>query len=451
MSIARSMRAQSRTLPSNPRKAVHTVREPDPFQVCKSLSQEDYADLEQIHRELTSGAGKGAAQWVFARKRDGTLAAGNFVGIITTRRGRAVEILPKIDLGDQPEQDYETTRSCFLKMLRWHRGLAKAAHLPDSSIRGLRRFPMLEVFVLQFLKALNALVRGGIARRYRPVEENLPHLRGRILFREHLRENPVNQARFYVSHDEFSVNRPANRLIHSALARLRPQVRGAENRQLLQELTAAFSVVPGATSLQDDWRRHRLDRSMRHYEPVMQWVGLFLFNRGLTTFAGRHVNLSLLFPMEEVFEDFVTRSFRRYQDQYAVTSQGPREYLATFNGQNAFMMKSDISLLSGDRVAFILDAKWKRINGRGAGPKHDINQTDMYQLYTYGKRYGCRTVALVYPQTQTFKDPLRYRFLGQADHHDNPTLICLPFDVANPQDSVRNSISNLTVAVSESN
>ena len=61
----------------------------------------------------------------------------------------------------------------------------------------------------------------------------------------------------------------------------------------------------------DDWRRHRLDRSMRHYEPVMQWVGLFLFNRGLTTFVGRHVNLSLLFPMEEVFEDFFTRNFRR--------------------------------------------------------------------------------------------------------------------------------------------
>ena len=50
---------------------------------------------------------------------------------------------------------------------------------------------------------------------------------------------------------------------------------------------------------------------MHHYEPVMQWVGLFLFNRGLTTFAGRHVNLFLLFPMEEVFEDFVTRGFRR--------------------------------------------------------------------------------------------------------------------------------------------
>ena len=260
----------------------------------------------------------------------------------------------------------------------------------------------------------------------------------------------MNQARFYVSHDELSVNRPANRLIHSALAQLKPQVRGVENRQLLQELTAAFSVVPRATNLQDDWRRHRLDRSMRHYEPVMQWVGLFLFNRGLTTFAGRHVNLSLLFPMEEVFEDFVTQSFRRYQDQYAVTSQGPREYLATIENRNAFMMKPDISLLSENRVAFILDAKWKRINGRGAGPKHDINQTDMYQLYTYGKRYGCNTVALVYPWTQQFTEPLHYRFHGEPNGNDGLALICLPFNVADPQDSVRESIAALETTVPSS-
>ena len=72
---------------------------------------------------------------------------------------------------------------------------------------------------------------------------------------------------------------------------------------MLRELTAAFAGVPQAVNLHGDWRKHRVDRSMRHYGPVMQWVGLFLFNRGLSTFAGRHVNLSLLFPMEEVFED----------------------------------------------------------------------------------------------------------------------------------------------------
>ena len=215
------MRAQSQTTGKHPRKAVHTVREYDAFEVCDSLSRQDYADLEEIQRHFSSSEEHGAAKWVFGRKRSGALAAGNYVGIITTKRGRTVEILPKIHLGGQRERDYEITRGRFLEMLRWHRGLAKAAQLPESSIRGLRRFPMLDIFVLQFLKALNKLVRSGLARRYRSVEENLPHLRGRILFREQIRENLVNQARFYVSHDELSVNRPANRLIHSALVRLR--------------------------------------------------------------------------------------------------------------------------------------------------------------------------------------------------------------------------------------
>lgn len=49
-----------------------------------------------------------------------------------------------------------------------------------------------------------------------------------------------------------------------------------------------------------------MDRSRPHYGSVMQWVGLFLFGQGLTTFSGRHRNHSLLLPMEDVFEDFVT-------------------------------------------------------------------------------------------------------------------------------------------------
>ena len=426
-------------MPSNLRTAVHTVREHGELQVCESLSRKDHADLEAIHRELTSEASQGAAQWVFTRNRNGRLAAGNFVGIITTKRGRTIEILPKIDLGYVADDEHESTRQRFLEMLRWHRGLANAAKLPQSGIRGQRRFSMLDVFVLQFLKALNVLVRGGLARRYRSTEENLPHLRGRVLFREHIRENLVNQARFYVSHDELSVNRPANRLIRSALARLAALVRGAHARQLLQELTAAFDTVPHSTNPQEDWRRHKVDRSMRHYEPVMQWVGLFLFNQGLTTFAGRYVNVSLLFPMEKVFEDFVTHSFIRYQDEFKLTRQGPERYLASHNGKGAFKTKPDMSLMDGSRsVVFILDAKWKELDASRPDKNYGIAQSDLYQLYAYGKRYQCRKLALVYPQTRKFKIPLPpYRLV------DELTLLCLPFDVTSPKKSVQESIKRL--------
>lgn len=415
---------------------VCTVREHDEFKLGDTLKTQDLRDLEALQRESSASAANTAAKPVFGWKRNGRLTAGNHVGVITTKLGTVVEILPKIDFGDRPDKDNETTKQYFLKMLRYHRGLRKAAQLPESSISKLRRFPMLEAFVRQFLDNLNVLARGGLARRYITVEENLPYLRGRIQFPQQTRNNVANRARFFLAHDELSVNRPANRLIHSALATLRPQVQNGENRQLLRELTATFADVPPASNLHGDWREHRVDRSMRHYGPVMQWVGLFLFNRGLTTFAGDHVNLSLLFPMQEVFEDFVTHSFRRYQRRYTVTPQGPRKYLTAINGGHAFQMKPDISLRSENSVLFILDAKWKRINGLSSNPKHGIDQADMYQLYAYGNRYGCRTVALVYPQTQEFTRPLRYRFLGETERNDGLTLLCLPFDVTDPKNSV---------------
>ena len=416
----------------------YTIREYEPFQAGERLNPEDLKSLNAIWRESATPDRDGAVSPVFSRRRDGVLTASNYVGVLTTRRQTVIEILPKIDFGDRGDTDHRETKTHFLKMLRSYRGLRRAAQLPESSIQALSRFPMLEVFIRQFLENLYVLVRGGLARRYVPVEENLPYLRGRILFREQIRENLTNQAQFFVAHDELSVNRPANRLIHKALTMLRPQVHSGENRQLLRKLAAAFADVPQTANPHADWRKHRVDRSMRHYGPVMQWVGMFLFHHGLTTFAGRHANLSLLFPMEKVFEDFVTHSFLRHQNEFNLTRQGPECHLATHNGKGVFKTKPDISLTDGSsRIVFILDAKWKEIDASKPDKNYGIAQSDLYQLYAYGKRYKCRKLALIYPQTRNFKAPLTYRLV------DELTLICLPFDVTSPEKSVQESIQRL--------
>ena len=400
-------------------QGVVTVLEHETLPVGSKLTTEDVAYLEEFARRGL-------------KYRNGDLAASKHVGVVTTRRGVVVEILPKIDLGGESDPDHERTRQVFLRMLRCSR--RQPLELPESGIRAMRRFPMLEVFVRQFLRNVETLTRAGFARRYVLVEESLPYLRGRLLFREQLRRNVADQVRFHVSHDELSVNRPANRLIHSTLAKLAPGVRSGENRQHLRELEASFLDVPQATDVHADWRQHHVDHSMRHYRPVMRWVGLFLFNRGLATYSGRHVNLSLLFNMEQVFQDFVTRTFRRYQNRYRVAAESPQEHLANIDGEDAFTMKPDLSLREGKGVPFILDAKWKEIEARSSDPRHDIDQRDMYQLYAYGKRYGCRAVALVYPRTGAFRTELTYRFF------DRLPLVCLPFDVTRPEDSVRRSI-----------
>ena len=422
------MRKTNRAKPMKPHRILKPVIE---HKELTGLDQDELRDLKEFAlANLTDKQGNYRPVLQF---RNDKLIAQNFVGIIQTRRGTVLEILPKVDFAG----DTETTKRVFLNMLRAWRGF-KSAQFDESSIQAIRPFNMLEVFVHLFLNNLVLLTQRGLARDYQPVEDNLPCLRGRILFPQHIRENLVNRARFYVSYDEFTADRPANRLIHSTIHKLIGSVRRPSNQQLLHQLRICFADIPVSTRLESDWQRHRVDRSMPHYEAVMQWVGLFLFNHGLTTFIGKHVNQALLFPMEEIFEDFVASCFRRYQRRFFVRKQGPQEPLATIDNKAVFYMKPDISLIErDDGVRFILDAKWKRINEDDSDRKHGISQADMYQLFAYGKKYDCKQVALVYPKTEQFRRMLRYRF------DDDLSLACFPFDVMKPQESVSEIIKHL--------
>ena len=412
-----------------------TVREYEEFgREGLGIDGQEWSSLEAFARKNQEDRrGNHRPVLAFGSRRH-TLKATNFVGVLSTKHGRHLEILPKIDLAHGTgAPDNERTREVFFEMLRTWRGL-RHAELPPSAIRSLRRFPMLEVFAHFFLQNLAHLARHGLARRYVRVEDNLPYLRGRLLFQQHVRANLTDRARFYVAHDEFNPNRPANRLIRSSLDRLKRIVRNDENRRLLRELTDAFADVPPARDPESDWRRHSVDRTMQHYRPVMAWVRLFLFGEGLATFHGTHENQSLLFPMEEIYEDFVTRCFRRHQDEYVVRAQGPQWKLT--RDPEAFTMKPDMTLQKSGKAAFILDTKWKRLRSRADDPKkRGVSQADMYQLYAYGSRYGCRTVALVYPRTDDFDEPLRFVF------YDDLTLLCLPFDVSMPRDSVKRCLN----------
>ena len=366
--------------------------------------------------------------------RKGHLHASNYVGIVEVSRKTTLLILPKVDLADGDDGKQTGTRKAFLTMLRDWRGL-REAQFPEAAIGDLRRFEMWEAFYFLFLQSVVRLAQRGLARRYRTVENNLPFLRGRIRFSEHLRQNAVNRARFFVGYDEFSADRPANRLIRTALDRLAVRARRPRNQQLIHGLRVLFADIPPSRRPEVDWERRLVDRSMRHYGEVLPWVGLLLFHHGLATFTGEHRNRALLFPMEEVFEDFVTASFRRYAG-YPVQSQSPQWPLVMEGKDVLFRMKPDIALMSEspNQPAFILDAKWKRLEARVDDSRRGIAQSDLYQLFAYGKEYRVPKVALIYPRSTSFPDPVQYSFDQKPG--EELSLVCFPFDVTKPKDSV---------------
>ena len=217
----------------------------------KDLRQDELRDLKDFALENRTDV-EGNYRPVLELKNN-RLYAQNYVGILETRKGTVLEILPKVDFVKDEDKEKTKTKECFFEMLRDWRGFKSLAQFNASHINAVRRFNMLEVFVHLFLNNLVLLTQRGLARHYQSEEDNQPYLRGRILFPQHIRENVANRARFYVGYDEFSANRPANRLIHSTIHKLMGSVRQPRNQQLLHQLRISFSDIPQSAHLKGDW------------------------------------------------------------------------------------------------------------------------------------------------------------------------------------------------------
>ena len=112
----------------------------------------------------------------------------------------------------------------------------------------------------------------------------------------HLRQNLCRRDRFFAAFDEFSINRPENRLLHSALRRALAWTASQAHQQLARELCFVFAEVPVSEQPALDFQRVRLDRGMGHYADALAWARLILQDESPLTGAGNNGAPSLLFP-----------------------------------------------------------------------------------------------------------------------------------------------------------
>ena len=238
------------------------------------------------------------------------LTARNHVGLITLDDGTCVEILPKI-AGLSPDATGRAdTRKIFLRMLR-ALGDAPSKSLSFSSL-ATEHCDLLEIFIGMFLDEAARLVAQGLRSAYQSVERTERVYKGRLLHSQHLRHNLVRGDRFFLRHDEFSIDRPENRLIKTTLARLRILGRTARNRRRAVQLLGAFDGVRLSSAVEKDDAACRDDRTMEAYSRLLPWCRVFLQREAFMPFSGPHVALSLLFPMEKLFESYVGALARKH-------------------------------------------------------------------------------------------------------------------------------------------
>jgi len=377
-------------------------------------------DADNTHRLLT------------LRSRGGvkTLQVKNYAGVISLPGNAFIEVLPKTGL---EEENNETARQQLLMMLRTLKSFRHIA-TSASSVRA-SKMPLMDVFIQQFIDSVQQIVRQGLKRDYIRQQDNLPWMKGKLRISAQLSKNSVRRDRFQVELDEYSAERLENRILKTAIDKIRRQINNPHLLLQVNSLQVHFDDIAPVGDACIAFDQIHLDRHMRHYEHALSWARLILMGQSPHCMQGDTNAISLLFPMEAVFESFVTAWMRhRYSDNWHVEAQVNSLTLVRLNGKGLFKLKPDIYLRPrGDNSeqAKICDVKWKMVdNGKVT---LEQSQADLYQMLAYGVNYqeGTGDMLLIYPSHDGFSQPLPHPYEFSHQKENLLRLWVVPFFIGN--------------------
>ena len=345
----------------------------------------------------------------------------SYVGVLETPCGTRLEILPK----------HHEEGDCLQKGRQLLRKLIQRAldlKTREGSVAGLELFnaPLSEWVMAQFLSELDLLVKRGVRFDYRRVEEEQRFLRGQLNVVAQMRQRPGRQHYFQIRHDVFQPDRAENRLLKSALEQVAKSTKDANNWRLANELRAMLGELPTSRQIALDFRAWSTDRLMAHYQAIKPWCELILNQQMPLAVSGEWRGMSMLFPMEQLFERYVEGWLRgRLEPGARLKAQASRHSLCQHAGSDMFRLQPDLLMEKGAQT-WVLDTKWKTLDGGDRANKYGLSQGDFYQLFAYGNKYlgGNGELALIYPRTRRFDRPL-----PSFDFSPELRLWALPFDL----------------------
>ena len=357
------------------------------------------------------------------------LKLNSYVGFIQCPCGTSIEILPKHIRTFPGESELEQSRKTLLRMI------AVSMKLPfqeaGQADLQLLKYPLPEWIYGRFLAELDRLYKRGMRFSYETIEEESRFLRGQLNTSLQLRQPPGREHRFHIRHEIFTPNRPENRLIKLALTIARGHIQQADNWRLANELSHLLEELPPSHNASEDFKHWGNNRLMATYRDIRPWCELIIQQLSPISQKGTHEGISLLFPMERLFENYVEQSLRKsIKPGWHLQSQASGEYLCKHqpvgnSGSRMFRLIPDIVLNSGPRRQ-VLDTKWKMLNSNDVSDKYGLKQSDFYQMFAYGQKYlkGRGELMLIYPATEIFQYPLPV-----FEFDANLRLWVVPFDL----------------------
>ncbi|WPC33047.1 McrC family protein [Acinetobacter towneri] len=367
-----------------------------------------------------------------------TLKVDNYVGIISTPCGHTIEILPKhadIQTQDQKEKVLADERLLLRKILEALWKLPSAREVGEASLDKLN-LPLSEWIMSRFLEACNKLLQRGVRSEYQGIAEQSAYLKGKLNIQRYLTQPVTEQHRFPIEHDIFSLNTAPNRLIKTALEKICKLTQDNDNWRLANEIRLKLNEVPTSSLPRLDFPQWKSGRLYVQYEPIKVWCEIVLGEQTPSALHGQWHGMSLLFPMEKLFESYVLSKLEeQYSEHYQIQRQKSNKYLCHHNGKDRFNLRPDIYFKAkkDTHSNMILDTKWKLLDQNSEDQRYGISDGDMQQMFAYSYMYleHDGPIVLIYPKSSKFNKALPEFQLNkhERDQGKNPNIWVLPFDL----------------------
>ena len=375
--------------------------------------------------------------------KENVLKVTNYVGVLQSPNGTTIEILPKTIDNELTEQQKKQLRQKLVELVCISQRSPLQSHRANLEI--IKNYPVHEWLMGEFLHLLEQMVSRGLRYDYERIEEESRYIRGRLRIDKQLQQGAARQHLFQISHEIFSPNRSENRLLKTAVDIVFKHTKA--HWKLANKLKHLMDEIPTSIHPDKDFLSWQNNRLMKAYESIKPFCWLIIKQLNPTTQSGQLAGMSLLFPMEKLFEDYVGHCLQNIfaKDGLDLTRQSTQQYLCRHQEKPSFMLKPDFILAD----KFVLDAKWKQLDLSEAGDKqgtskYNISQDDFYQMFAYGHKYlqGKGKLFLIYPCHEKFdindsKHPLTFDFTPTKPNNDEKLMLYIvPCDWQRPVQSV---------------
>ena len=376
-------------------KCEYCYKEPiDKGILCIDTDEEYKVFLDGLESYLDKQGLKNALLFT----KDGIVTQ-NHVGVIKYKNFQ-LDILPKLLSKSENIKDngqYIVKNLIYMISLTQKLDIKMTEHADINHCEN----PFLEVLIREYATSLFECLKRLTPRNYIREEDNLNYLKGKLKFTENIRYNCANQAKFYCEYDEFSENNKLNQLFLFVAKCLFNISNSSENRKILSFIMNYFCDLPLVRY--DKYKADKiiLTRNQQLFSHPFKIAKMFLENISVDISKNSIENITLLWDMNLLFEEFVYEIIKRHVTGYTPYYQKNKKLLRNVDNLkeygNTFV---DVYLQKNDnKDKIILDTKYK-IN---SGGNSEFLNSDIYQVCTYCLLHNTNKAILFYPADLDFE------------------------------------------------